>query len=82
MLDRLMNRELNAELLAAILFMIVSGAYISWQYGAGKIIDALLLWMFPASVMIFLTLLLAKIIEKFHNRQITKRSYVDWVRNR
>lgn len=82
MLDRLVNREINAEILAAIIFILVSGSYIAWEYGAGKIVDTLLLWMFPASVMIFLTLLIVKIIEKAHNRQITKHTYVDWVRRK
>jgi len=82
MLDRLINREINAELLAAIVFMLVSGSYIAWQYGAGKILDTLFLWMFPASVMIFLTLIIVKVIEKFHDRQITKHTYVDWVRRK
>ncbi|HLC78515.1 MAG TPA: hypothetical protein VJH92_05295 [Candidatus Nanoarchaeia archaeon] len=80
MFDRLISREINAELLAATLFMIVSGSYITWKYGTGKIIDTLLLWMFPASVMIFLTLLLVKFIERTHERRVSKHKYVDWSR--
>jgi len=82
MIDRLINRGLNAELIAALLFSIVSGLYITTLYGPGKILDILFTWMFPASVMVFLTLLFAKIIERFHNRQVTKHTYIDWVRRK
>ena len=78
MFDRLINREINAELIVAFIFIIMSGIYIEAVYGFGKILDALFLWMFPASVMIFLTLLLVKIIEKFHNRTVSRYKYVDW----
>lgn len=78
MFDRLINREINAEILVTFLFIVISGLYIEAVYGPGKILDTLFLWMFPASVMIFLTLVLVKIIERFHDRTISRYRYVDW----
>jgi hypothetical protein len=78
MLKTLFDREINAELLVTFMFIAVSGLYILGEYGFPKMIDLTLLWMFPASIMIFLTLLLVKIIEKFHNRRVSRYSYVDW----
>lgn len=78
MFDRLINREINAEILVTFMFIIISGFYIEAVYGFGKILDALFLWMFPASVMIFLTLILVKIIERFHSRTVGRYRYVDW----
>ena len=81
MFDRIINKEINAELFVTFLFIIISGAYIAIVYGFEKIIDALFLWMFPASIMIFLTLLLVKIIENIYNKQVSKRRYVSWGKN-
>jgi len=78
MLNRLLEREINAELVATTLFMIISFLYIEWKFGLGKILDTLFLWMFPASVMVFLTLLLVKIIERWSNRKMSGYRYVDW----
>jgi len=77
MIDRLLNREINAEIVATALFIIISGFYLLVKYGISRLIDNLFLWMFPASVMIFLTLLLVKIIEHFYNRRISRHRYVD-----
>lgn len=78
MFDRIINKEINAELVVTFLFILASGIYIESVYGFQKIIDTLFLWMFPASVMIFLTLLLVKIIERVYSRQMKKRSYINW----
>jgi hypothetical protein len=82
MFDRLINREINVELIVAFVFIIISGFYIEAIYGFGKILDTLFLWMFPASVMIFLTLLLVKIIERTHEKRVSKYKYVDWVKRK
>jgi hypothetical protein len=81
MIRSLFDLELNAELVATLLFIILSGLYIITQYGIGKLLDAMFLWMFPASIMIFLTLMIVKVIEKFHNRTVSRYRYIDW-RNR
>ena len=81
MLRSLFDLEINTELAATFLFIIISGLYIIAQYGVGKLLDAMFLWMFPASIMIFLTLMIVKVIEKFHNRRTSRYRYVDW-RNR
>jgi len=78
MFDRLINRGINAEIIVTFAFMIISGFYITTEYGIGKILDTLFLWMFPASVMIFLTLVLVKIIERTHEKRVSKYKYVDW----
>ncbi len=78
MLDKIINKEINAEIIVTFLFIIISGTYILKNYGIEKILDTLFLWMFPASIMIFLTLLLVKIIERIYSRQINKRKYVSW----
>jgi cytochrome c-type biogenesis protein CcmH/NrfF len=82
MFDRLINREINAEIIVTVLFMIISGFYIATVYDIGKILDTLLLWMFPASVIIFLTLVLVKIIERTHEKRVSKYKYVDWRRSK
>ncbi len=78
MLKTLWEKELDAELIATLLFMILSGFYIITVYGFTKVMDTLLLWMFPASVMVFLTLLIARIIERWHERKVNQHRYVDW----
>lgn len=78
MLNRLLEKKLDAELIVTFLFIAVSALYITKIYGVGKLLDTLFLWVFPASVMIFLSLLLVKIIENFHNRKVKKYKYVDW----
>ncbi|MEK6917553.1 MAG: hypothetical protein AABW51_01255 [Nanoarchaeota archaeon] len=80
MLKTLWEKELDAELIATLLFMILSGFYITTVYGFTKVMDTLLLWMFPASVMVFLTLLIARIIERWHERKVNEHRYVDWRR--
>ena len=80
MFDRLLTREINAELIVAFIFIITSGFYIEAKYGTGKILDTLFLWMFPASIMIFLTLILVKIIERTHEKRTSKFRYLDWRR--
>lgn len=78
MFTRLINREINAEILATFLFIVISGLYILDRYGFSKLVDGLFLWMFPASIMIFLTLVLVKMIEAFHERRVKGYKYVDW----
>lgn len=78
------KRDINKELVAALIFIVVSGAYIEVVYGFGKVFDTLFLWMFPASIMIFLTLLAVKIIDVIARKRamLTRlkksKSYVDW----
>ena len=80
MLHRLLDREINAELIAASIFAIIAGLYLSIERGFYELIDVLLLWMFPASIMFFLTLLIVKIIETAHEKHQNKYHYVDWRR--
>ena len=81
MFNRLLNREINAELFAAFIFIIVSGFYIIIKYDFVRLVDVLFLWMFPASIMIFLTLLIVKIIEQTNEKRIKRRRYVSWGNN-
>lgn len=76
MLKRIFDIELNAELVAALIFMIISGLYIAVRYNLEKVYDTLFLWMFPASVMIFLTLLIVKIIEMVSQRRNSRNRYI------
>ena len=77
MIKRLFEREVDAELIAVFLFILISGFYIVKTYGIQKLYDALLLWMFPASFMVFLTLLLVKTIERAYRRQLEKGRYIE-----
>ncbi|MEK6912894.1 MAG: hypothetical protein AABX26_02975 [Nanoarchaeota archaeon] len=77
MLKRLFEREIDGELIATFLFILVSGFYILDRYDTEKLIDILLMWMFPASVMVFLTLLIVKVIERTYRRQFDKGKYVE-----
>jgi hypothetical protein len=76
MLKRLLEREIDAELLATFIFMAISGCYIIITYGFLKLEDALLLWMFPASVMVFLTLLIVKVIEMIYRKKTDRSRYI------
>ncbi|MEK6926207.1 MAG: hypothetical protein AABW50_02925 [Nanoarchaeota archaeon] len=78
MIKTLFDKELDAELIATFIFILISGFYILTEYGTERLIDALFLWMFPASIMIFLTLLIVKIIERYHERRVKRYRYVDW----
>jgi hypothetical protein len=80
MIDKLLNREINAEIIATIIFMVVSGLYLFFEHGASELINDLFRWMFPASVMIFLTLILVKVIEYWHNKAASRYRYVNWGR--
>jgi hypothetical protein len=77
MLKRLFEREVDGELIATFLFIVISGLYILNNYGMEKLVDILLLWMFPASIMVFLTLLIVKLIERAYRRQFDKGKYVE-----
>lgn len=77
MLKRLFEREIDGELVATFLFIMISGFYILENYGTEKLVDILLMWMFPASVMVFLTLLVVKVIERTYRRQFDKGKYVE-----
>lgn len=76
MLKRLFEREVDAELIVAFLFILISGFYILNMYGVQRLYDILLLWMFPASFMVFLTLLLVKTIERTYRRQLEKERHI------
>ncbi len=80
--EKIREREINAEIIVAFIFMIISGLYISYTYGSQKLMETLFFWMFPASIMIFLTLLLVKIIERVSKRSsFSEDRYLD-LRNR
>lgn len=80
MLSRILNQEINAELVATFIFIVISGLYLMLEHGVGSLINTLFLWMFPASVMFFLTLLIVKVIENWHNKAKSRYRYVDWRR--
>ncbi|MFH0949040.1 MAG: hypothetical protein V1802_00970 [Candidatus Aenigmatarchaeota archaeon] len=62
-LNRRRRMELGTEILIAAIFAIISGWYIYDKYGLEKLEDTLMSWMFPASIMILLTLISIWIIE-------------------
>jgi len=68
MLKKIHLCELNAELIAAFVFIVVSASHTINRYGFEKLVNELFFWMFPASVMIFLTLMVVKIIEKYYKK--------------
>lgn len=75
--DETRENEINAEIIATFVFILISGSYILLDYGAQKMIDILLLWMFPASIMVFLTLVLVKIIERWSKIRAAGHRYLD-----
>ena len=81
MLSKIREIEINTELIVIFVFILISGAYILIEYGTERLLDALFLWMFPASIMVFLTLLLVKIIEGLHEKKVRGYKYVDWRKN-
>jgi len=70
MFSNSIDKEINTEILATFLFILISAVYILAKFGVSQLLDTLFLWMFPASIMIFLTLLMAKIIERTYRRGI------------
>lgn len=81
MLNSLFNeKEINAELIATAIFAIFSGLYLSLERGLGELINTVILWMFPASIMFFLTLLIVKVIETAHKRKVKNWKYLDMTR--
>ena len=58
--------ELETEIIAALIFAVVSGLYISAKFSSKQLIDTIFLWMFPASITILLTLIIILLIEVFH----------------
>ena len=77
MFEKVLNQEINAELVATFVFAVVSGLFLFLENGASAMVDDLFKWMFPASVMVFLTLLIVKTIEHWHNRATSRYRYVD-----
>ncbi len=75
--EKIRDREINAEIIVAFIFMIISGTYLFYRYGTEKLLETIFFWMFPASIMIFLTLLLVKIIEKLSRRDFQESKYLD-----
>ena len=79
MLKGLREKQINTELIAVLIFIIISAIYILSKFGFDQLLDTLFLWMFPASIMIFLTLVIVKIIENSHKikRKPRKVKYVN-----
>ena len=76
MIKKLVDLEIDAEIIAAFAFIVISGIYIEAKYGFGQIFDTLLLWMFPASVMVFLTLSIVKVVQRFYRKHSNESRYI------
>jgi len=72
MLGILGERKLNAEMIATLLFILISAIYILNKFGFEKLMDVLFFWMFPASIMIFLTLVMVRLIERAAKKRAIK----------
>jgi hypothetical protein len=79
MLKGVREKQINTELVAVLIFIVISALYILSKFGLEQLLDTLFLWMFPASIMIFLTLVIVKIIEKSYKikRKPKKIKYVN-----
>ena len=77
MVSSIFDQEVNAELAATFIFMLISGFYLVAERGFRNLLDTLFLWMFPASVMIFLTLVIGKVIERINEKRSLRQHYVD-----
>ena len=77
MVSSIFDQEVNAELAATFIFMLISGFYLVAERGFRNLLDTLFLWMFPASVMIFLTLVIVKVIERINEKRSLRQHYVD-----
>jgi hypothetical protein len=82
MLSRLISREINYEMIAIFIFIVISGSYIIIIHGPAYLVENMFLSIFSASIVIFLTLIVVKIIEHAHNRQKNKYAYIDWRKRR
>ena len=61
--------ELESEILATVVIAFVSGYYVLTKVGQEKMIETLMFWLFPASLTILITLVVAMVIEVFHERR-------------
>jgi hypothetical protein len=58
--------DVKYELILTAAFAVVSGGYILYRYGIGEMIDLLMRWMFPASMMILITLIVLLLAERVY----------------
>lgn len=58
--------DVKYELMITLVFVIVSGSYILYRHGFEDLADTLMQWMFPASLMIFITLVVMLLPEKVY----------------
>lgn len=72
MFESIEQKEINTEIVGAALFFTISAIYILSRFGLQHLFDSLFLWMFPASIMIFLSLLIVKMIKFFSRSKFRK----------
>lgn len=58
--------DVKYEILLTMIFTVVSGLYLLQKYGIERLVDTLMLWMFPASTMILITLLVLLFLGKVY----------------
>jgi len=58
--------DVKYEIMLTAFFTIVSGLYLFYRFGLEKLVDTLMLWMFPASMMILITLIVMLLLGKVY----------------
>ncbi|MFH1125842.1 MAG: hypothetical protein V1703_01840 [Candidatus Altiarchaeota archaeon] len=58
--------DVKYELILTTLFALISGSYILSTYGLKELVDSLMRWMFPASMMILITLIVLLLLERVY----------------
>ncbi|MDD5111854.1 MAG: hypothetical protein PHG85_04870 [Candidatus Altiarchaeota archaeon] len=58
--------DVKYELMITVVFAVISGSYLLYRHGVEELIDTLMHWMFPASMMIFITLVFMLLLEKVY----------------
>jgi hypothetical protein len=56
--------DVRYEMMITGVFAIISGSYLIYKYGLNELIDILMKWMFPASMMILITLIIMLMLER------------------
>lgn len=58
--------DVKYELIITAVFALISGGYLLYVHDFKELIDTLMHWMFPASMMILITLIVLLLLEKVY----------------
>lgn len=58
--------DVRAELMLTSFFAVISGAYILYRYGVVELVDEMMRFLFPASMVILITLVFLLLMERVY----------------